>query len=867
MSERGPHVFISYHRADLAVAEQVRAHLIANQIATWMDQYDIPAGAYWPDEIDKGLGRSDFVIGVLSPDAADSRNVKNEWDWALQNGKHLILLMARPCVIPHRYVSINFIDATGSDQSGWLDMLMLTTGLRPAAPKFRIPQTRYALSNGLSVAWQEFGSGDIDLVYIPGFVSNVEYSWTHPALRDHLIRWGTLGRILKFDKRGTGLSDRAFGVPAPEERMDDVRAVMDAAGSERAVMYGLSQGVPLAIMFAATYPERTRGLILYGGSATYVRRPDYPWQKSLEEWKALIAEEEESFPQRWGTTEFARESLHHYAPSAVDDESLVEWTAGFMRSGATPGAAVALDCMDLEVDVRSILPSIQVPTLVIHRISEIDADIGEARYIAARVPGAVLKELPGNDHYPFVGDQDAFFAPIGEFLETLKRPAAAPERIQIPQTRYALSNGLSIAWQEFGSGPSDLVFVPGFFSHLELTWKNPRLARFLTRFGEFARVIKFDKRGTGMSDRSAGIPTMDERIDDISAVMDAAGVARAILYGVGEGVSLAVLFAARFPERTQALILYSGSASYVRQADYPWQKTRDEWEAEIAERERTLPQIWGTLDYARSIVSRSAPSLVDDDALADWLAEFLRLSASPGAAIAQERRYLDIDVRSVLPNIRVPTLVMYRADNRSVDPGEARYVADRIPGAILRAVPGEDQIPWAGDQEPYFRAIYQFVATLGHGDSDDSVLATVVRVRFGSALPAAAVVNDALNRFRGTVAQRDDTGVTATFDSPVRAIRFAGAMIAQAGAERGSHAGVHIGEVHVAGESISGTPVEIATRLAEVATPGQILATGTVRDLVAGSGIGFHEASPAQADGIPYGLTVLIVDSESIDQP
>src|SRR5688500_3799856 len=159
MRERGSHIFISYHRSDVAVAEKVRAHLTANRITTWMDQYDIPAGAYWPDEIDKGLNGADFVVGLLSPEAVESRNVKNEWDWALQNGKNLILLMARSCVVPHRYVSINFLDATGEDQTATLDALMRTPGLRPAEPRFQVPRTRYALSNGLSVAWQEFGSG------------------------------------------------------------------------------------------------------------------------------------------------------------------------------------------------------------------------------------------------------------------------------------------------------------------------------------------------------------------------------------------------------------------------------------------------------------------------------------------------------------------------------------------------------------------------------------------------------------------------------------------------------------------------------------------------------------------------------------
>src|SRR5688500_16569419 len=190
MSERGSHVFISYHRADVAVAEQVRAHLIANGVSTWMDQYDISAGAYWPDEIDKGLGAADLVVGLLSPDAVDSRNVKNEWDWSLQNGKNLILLMTRPCVVPHRYVSINFLDATSEDPGAALDALMRTPGLLPAQPKLEMPRTRYALSNGLSVAWQEFGAGDIDIVYVPGFVSHVEQGWKSPTHARHLTRFG-----------------------------------------------------------------------------------------------------------------------------------------------------------------------------------------------------------------------------------------------------------------------------------------------------------------------------------------------------------------------------------------------------------------------------------------------------------------------------------------------------------------------------------------------------------------------------------------------------------------------------------------------------------------------------------------------------
>jgi hypothetical protein len=175
MAESSSQVFISYHRTDLAVAEQVRAHLVKNGVKTWMDHYDIPAGAYWPDEIDQGLNQSHLVVGLLSPDSVTSRNVKNEWDWALQNDKQLILLMTRPCVIPHRYVSINFIDATAADLSAALDELMRVPELQPRPAEIPVPRTRYARSGELNIAYQVFGEGEIDLVVVPGFISHVEW--------------------------------------------------------------------------------------------------------------------------------------------------------------------------------------------------------------------------------------------------------------------------------------------------------------------------------------------------------------------------------------------------------------------------------------------------------------------------------------------------------------------------------------------------------------------------------------------------------------------------------------------------------------------------------------------------------------------
>jgi pimeloyl-ACP methyl ester carboxylesterase len=443
MIEGSPQVFISYHRADLAVAEQVRAHLLKNGVKTWMDHYDIPTGAYWPDEIDRGLNHSQLVMGLLSPDAVASRNVKNEWDWALQNDKQLILLMTRPCVIPHRYVSINFLDATTADLSAALDELLRVPGLAPRPTEFPVPRTRYARSGQASIAYQVFGEGEVELVFVPGFISHVEYGWTLPSLAAFYRRLASSSRVMLFDKRGTGMSDRTGGIPTLEERMDDIRAVMDACKSERAVIMGISEGVPLSILFAATYPDRAKSLILYGGSATYVQQDDYPWKTPVDQQRQEIDASEQTLYETWGTAEQAREDIREWlAPSAQDDEELVRWGAELMRVGASPGAAIALSRMNLEVDVRNILPTIRVPTLVVNRVGDRDGTIEDARYLAAHIPGAILAELPGIDHAPWVGDQNSLFSAIERFL------AAPPGDVAISARETVLATIVHLASDE-----------------------------------------------------------------------------------------------------------------------------------------------------------------------------------------------------------------------------------------------------------------------------------------------------------------------------------------------------------------------------------------------------------------------------------
>lgn len=395
-------IFISYHRSDAGVARQVREYFSTRGVATWMDEFDIPAGAYWPDEIDKGLEDSHTVVGLVSPDSIASRNVKNEWDWALENARPLVLLLLRPCTIPHRYISISWIDATNGDLDSALDALGTATGFRGERAKefapHGIPETHYALVDGNSVAYQVFGEGPFDLVLVPGMVTHIEYEWTSSGWDRFMRRLGSLARVINFDKRGIGLSDRIGRVLTMEERMDDIRVVMDAAKSKRAVIFGLAEGGALAALFAATYPERSIALMIYNGLASYVARPDYPWPPAAEEYQRQTDEMAQTLHERWGTEQHAAELMNIYTPSVSGDPVAMKWVATLMRLGASPGAEIARRRMNLEIDVRNILPAISVSTLVMHRTGDRNASVNEGRYIADRIPGSHFVELPGIDH-------------------------------------------------------------------------------------------------------------------------------------------------------------------------------------------------------------------------------------------------------------------------------------------------------------------------------------------------------------------------------------------------------------------------------------------------------------------------------------
>jgi len=437
--------------------------------------------------------------------------------------------------------------------------------------------------------------------------------------------------------------------------------------------------------------------------------------------------------------------------------------------------------------------------------------------------------------------------PLGPMLAASGSPATYPAP---PETRYARSGDVSIAYQVVGDGPIDLVLVSSWITNVEENWSEPSYARLLTRLGAFGRLILFDKRGIGLSDRVAAPPTLEERMDDIRAVMDAAGSARAILVGSTEGGALCALFAASYPERTAALVMYGSYARRIWAKDYPWGTT-------AAERERQYDAIrrqWG----GPVLLEWIAPGKLDDAPFCRWWAGYLRRSASPGAALALTRMNSEIDVRPVLGAIRVPTLVLHRVDDALCPIAGGRDLAARIPGARLAELPGRDHLPFVGDVDAVVDTIEEFVTGVRPSPSRDRVLATVLLAEIVGATEAAARLGAArwralLAEFRAAVRHElalhrggevgtTGVGVLAVFDGPARAIRCAVA-IAELGRRLGCgvRSGLHAGEIDLLAEGIGGVALDVVGRVMARAAPGEVLVSSTVKDLVAGSGIGFAE--------------------------
>jgi class 3 adenylate cyclase len=431
-----------------------------------------------------------------------------------------------------------------------------------------------------------------------------------------------------------------------------------------------------------------------------------------------------------------------------------------------------------------------------------------------------------------------------------------------PETRYAKSGDIHIAYQVFGQGRVDLVFVAEFWNSIEAMWEQPEYRRCLERLGSFARVICFDQRGTGSSDpvSLAELPTLEVWADDVIAVMEAAGSSQAALLGSGGGGAVCMVFAATFPERVRSMALVNTTARYTQAPDYPW-GTSPEFEARI---EKELEFGWG-----RGVLLETVgPSVAGDPAFRTWWSRYQRLGSTPGVVRATRHMLQQLDVRDVLPSIGVPTLVIHRIDNRLTDVRHGRFLGEHIPGARYVELPGDDYLWFVADAEAVLDEIEEFLTGSRPTRGSDRVLATVLFTDLVGSTERAATIGDAawrelraahdavvraeLARHRGREIDTAGDGFLATFDGPARAVRCACAIrdgVRPLGLQM--RAGLHTGEVELDGERVAGIAVHIGARVAALAEPGQVLASGTVRDLVAGSGISFEEGGTYELKGVP----------------
>jgi class 3 adenylate cyclase len=425
-----------------------------------------------------------------------------------------------------------------------------------------------------------------------------------------------------------------------------------------------------------------------------------------------------------------------------------------------------------------------------------------------------------------------------------------------PETRYAKSGDVHIAYQVFGDGPINLVIAPFFVSNVEHFWDEPDISRWLLRLASFARVVMFDKRGTGMSDRVTEMPGFDQRMDDLRAVMDAAGMEQAALLGLSEGGSLVALFAATYPNRCRALILCGAFARFSS-----WFPTDEAFEQFLG----YVDTAWGTGGGLPFYV----PSRVNDPTFQRWFARFERLGASPAAVTAYMRMNSQIDISDIVPTIQVPTLVIHRTQDVTINVEAGRYLAKHIPGARYLELPGSDHPPMIGDNaDEIAEAIQEFLTGARAPVQVDRVLATVLFTDIVGSTEKAAALGDRrwrdlldkhhatirsnLARFRGHEVKTTGDGILATFDGPARGVRCACAIaeeIKPLGIE--VRAGLHTGECEMMGDDVGGIAVHIGARVASLAGAGEVLVSSTVKDRVAGSGLRFSDGGSQTLKGVP----------------
>ena len=429
-----------------------------------------------------------------------------------------------------------------------------------------------------------------------------------------------------------------------------------------------------------------------------------------------------------------------------------------------------------------------------------------------------------------------------------------------PETYFAQSGEISIAYQVLGAGSLDLLVVPGFISHLEQAWEEPAYSQFLRRLASFSRLILFDKRGTGLSDRIAGIPTLEERMDDVRAVMDATDSKRAALFGISEGGPMSVLFAATYPERVSAMILYGSIARGAWAPDYPWGTRLDERFEDWLSGWRNE---WGG-PYA---IETWAPTAADDPGFRQWWAKYLRLGASPSAVINVFRMNAALDVREILPFVHVPTLVLHRSGDRAINIEEGRYLGRCIPGAKFVELSGDDHLWWVGDSDSIVNEIQVFLTGERPAIEPDRTLVTILITDIVGSTKRAAAMGDSawghllarhndvmraeIAQSNGKVIKHTGDGFLATFDGPARAIRCAIAAnekMQRLGIEIRS--GLHTGEVELVDGDIGGIAVHTAARVSDRARAGEVWTSRTVKDLVAGSSFKFSDQGSYSLEGV-----------------
>jgi class 3 adenylate cyclase len=430
-----------------------------------------------------------------------------------------------------------------------------------------------------------------------------------------------------------------------------------------------------------------------------------------------------------------------------------------------------------------------------------------------------------------------------------------------PETKYARSGDVHIAYQVAGDGPIDLLWIPTWIWQIEHVWEQPWVARMFRRVQSFARLITFDRRGTGMSDPVAGAPTLEEQMDDVAAVMDAVGSEQAAVVAMLEAGAMACLFAATHPERTRALVLYQAMPRMSKAPDYEWPLSHEERQGNV----ERLRANWGTGTWVLGL----SADMDQDESLRAWASKLERLAASPSTASALFLMNSQVDVRPVLPTIQAPTLVLDRPHDDAIDSRHARYLAEHIPGARLLELPGDNTLPFGAGQDEFVNEVQEFLTGTRHIPDPERILATVMFSDIVDSTRRAAEMGDRrwrgllesidgnieteLGRHRGRAVKKMGDGFLATFDGPARAIQCAAAI--RDGARDGYglevRTGVHTGEIELLGNDVGGIAVHIGARVGALAQPGEVLVSNTVKDLVVGSGIEFEDRGEQELKGVP----------------